>query len=171
MHIVTGTELHREVILEGVLQAERFVWIATADLKDMHVEMARGYRPVLVTFAEMSTRGVAFRILHSKLPSSRFRDSLEKLPELYGGGLELQECPRMHSKLIVVDGVFAYFGSANFTGAGLGPRREARRNLELGAVTRDPETVAQLAALFDRYWIGDECPDCAFRDRCPGPIH
>ncbi len=55
----------------------------------------------------------------------------------------------MHSKLIVVDGIFAYFGSTNHT----------------GAVTRDPETVAQLAGLFDRYWIGDECPDCAFRDR------
>jgi phosphatidylserine/phosphatidylglycerophosphate/cardiolipin synthase-like enzyme len=72
--------------------------------------------------------------------------------------------------MVLVDGGFAYFGSANFTGAGLGVRRPQRRNLEIGAVTRDPEMVGQLESLFDRFWIGEFCDGCAFRDRCPDPI-
>lgn len=32
---LSGEELHRRVITEGVLRAERSVWIATANLKDL----------------------------------------------------------------------------------------------------------------------------------------
>ena len=51
-----------------------------------------------------------------------------------------------HWKIVVVDNRFAYWGSANFTGAGLGARSPGRRNLELGSASTDPGTVSAVAA-------------------------
>ena len=168
--LLTGRELYDRVIVGGVLEARSTVWIATANLKDMHVEMARGYRPILSIFDEMAGRGVRFRVIHSELPSRPFRDTLDSCPRLLAGSLELQICPRSHWKLVIVDGAFAYLGSANFTGAGLGVKKAGRRNLEIGMVTEDAAEVRRLVGLFDRFWIGEECAGCAFRKRCPDPI-
>ena len=170
MEILHHRQLYEKVILGSVLSATRYVWIATANLKDMHVEQGRGYRPILEVFDELGRRGVRFRVVHADLPSRPFRDTLERLPRLSGHALELQVCPRSHWKMVVVDGREAYFGSANFTGAGLGVKSPRRRNLEVGAFTKDPSVVAKLEESFDAFWMGDHCKDCAFRDRCPDPI-
>jgi phosphatidylserine/phosphatidylglycerophosphate/cardiolipin synthase-like enzyme len=84
--------------------------------------------------------------------------------------MELQICPRSHWKLVIVDGQAAYAGSANFTGAGLGVKSAARRNLEVGVLSRDPAFVRPLFAAFDRFWVGAECRGCAYRKTCPDPI-
>jgi len=170
IEILYHRELYEKVIVGSVLSATRYVWIATANLKDMHVKQGRGYRPILEVFDELARRGVRFRLVHAELPSRPFRDTLERLPRLSGHALELQICPRSHWKMVVVDGREAYFGSANFTGAGLGVKSPRRRNLEVGAWIKDPAEVAKLEASFDRFWMGDYCKDCAFRDRCPDPI-
>jgi phosphatidylserine/phosphatidylglycerophosphate/cardiolipin synthase-like enzyme len=170
LEYVEGERLHERVIQDLVLNARSTVWIATANLKDMHIPMARGYRPVLQVFDSMAADGVQFRIIHSDIPSRSFRDTLEKLPRLTGGGLELQVCPRCHWKMVVVDGTKAYAGSANFTGAGLGAKRAGRRNLELGFVGERSDWVAWLAGLFDGFWIGERCHGCDRREFCPDPI-
>jgi phosphatidylserine/phosphatidylglycerophosphate/cardiolipin synthase-like enzyme len=72
--------------------------------------------------------------------------------------------------MVIVDGRFAYLGSANFTGAGLGVKKPQRRNLELGVVTEDVNWLRYLEDLFDRFWIGTYCRDCAFSDSCSDPI-
>ena len=171
IRIVTGRELHRQVIEKQLLEAQRRVWVATADLKDMHVPGARRrYRPILQVFDDMAQRGVEFRVVHSALPSRPFRETLESFERLFQGGLELQICPRSHWKIVVVDDRFAYWGSANFTGAGLGAKSEGKRNLEIGSVSEDPDTVAHIAGLFDNFWMGEHCEGCRLRDRCPDPI-
>jgi len=170
IELITGEQLHERVIVQQVLRAERTVWIATANLKDMHVAMARGYRPILESFDRMAQDGVRFRVIHSEMPSRPFRDTLERFPRLTGGAMELQVCPRSHWKMALVDGRFAYLGSANFTGAGLGVKKPQRRNLELGVVTEDREWIKRLVGLFDEFWIGAHCTGCAFRKRCPDPI-
>ena len=170
IELLTGEELHQKAIQEGVLGAENYVWIATANLKDMHIPMARGYKPILEVFNRMAGNGVSFRIIHSKLPSQPFRETLERFPRLTSRALELQICPRCHWKIIIVDGKFAYTGSANFTGAGLGAKGENRRNLELGITSEDPRFVERLGGLFDAFWIGSYCPMCAHRTDCPDPI-
>jgi len=168
---LTGMELHRRVIAQAVMTAERTVWIATANLKDMHVPMARGrYRPVLEVMDRLASAGVSFRVIHSDLPSRPFRRTLERFPRLHGGALELQVCPRSHWKLVVVDGRFAYLGSANFTGAGLGAKTEERRNLEVGVVSGERGFVDRLAGLFDAFWMGEHCRRCGHRSHCPDPI-
>ena len=84
--------------------------------------------------------------------------------------MELQICPRSHWKLVIVDDRFAYCGSANFTGAGLGLKHEDKRNLELGVITRDHNVVSHLADKFDRFWMGGHCEQCRLRELCPDPI-
>ncbi len=170
LQLLTLEDLHEQVIQQGLLRAIRTVWIATADLKDMHVPGGRRYEPILAEFDRMATRGVRFRVIHADLPSRPFRDTLDRFPRLTASALELQVCPRSHWKMVVVDGAFAYLGSANFTGAGLGARSTRRRNLELGVASREPAFVRQLADLFDRFWMGDHCNDCSLRTRCPDPI-
>ena len=168
--LVFGQELHEKVIVQSVLNAKRTVWIATANLKDMHVQMAKRYEPILSAFEGMAQNSVRFRIIHSTIPSGPFRDTLDRNTTLSGGALEMQICPRSHWKMVIVDSSFAYFGSANFTGAGLGVKAPKRRNLELGAITRDPKLVGQIVDLFDRFWMGQFCLDCAFYAECPDPI-
>ena len=90
--VVTGAALHEAVIVERLLEAKRQVWIATADLKDMHVRRGSRFSPILAVFDEMASRGVEFRIVHSALPSRPFRQTLESYPRLTGGALELQVC-------------------------------------------------------------------------------
>lgn len=173
MEWLTGTDLYRAVITEGVLRARTSVWIATANLKDLHVP-ARGrgrrYRPIVDEFAAMAADGVQFRIIHSEIPSRPFRESFDALPTLVEGGMELQICPRSHWKMVIVDGELGYAGSANFTGAGIGAKGPGRRNLELGAVGRDPGFVAMLEREFDTFWMGAHCDTCDRRDICPDPI-
>lgn len=171
MEWLTGRDLYRAVVTEGVLRARRSVWIATANLKDLHVPgPRRRYRPILEEFSRMAAEGIQFRIIHAEIPSRPFRETFDALPGLVDGGLELQICPRSHWKMVIVDGELGYAGSANFTGAGLGAKGEARRNLELGAVGRDPDFVAMLEREFDTFWMGTHCDACGLRDLCPDPI-
>jgi phosphatidylserine/phosphatidylglycerophosphate/cardiolipin synthase-like enzyme len=170
IELLTGSRLHRRVIQEAVLKADRFVWIATANLKDMHIPMNRGYKPILEIFNRMSKSGVSFRVVHGDLPSRPFRDTLERFERLTSGALELQICPRCHWKMVIVDSRFAYLGSANFTGAGLGAKSEGKRNLELGIVSRDLKFVKKIEEVFDAFWIGSYCRNCIMRRDCPDPI-
>jgi len=168
--LLTGWELYRQVIQEAVMNAASYVWIATANLKDMHIPKARGYRPILEAFNDMAGHGISFRIIHSDLPSRPFRRTLDRFPMLIEGALEMQICQRSHWKMIIVDGRFVYLGSANFTGAGLGAKGELKRNLELGITSRDSALVSRLIDLFDTFWIGTYCSDCAWRKNCADPI-
>jgi phosphatidylserine/phosphatidylglycerophosphate/cardiolipin synthase-like enzyme len=170
LRIVYGSELHETVIEGYVLNALSTVWIATADLKDMHVRAGRKFKPVIDVFDEMAARGVTFRIVHSGLPSRHFRRTLEEYPRLTGEAMELQVCPRSHMKLVIVDGRFGYLGSANFTGAGLGAKSPHKRNLEVGVVSEESRWVGELIRLFDRFWIGEFCDECRLRDICPDPV-
>jgi len=82
----------------------------------------------------------------------------------------LRHCPRVHLKLLIVDGTDLYLGSANFTGAGLGAKAEGRRNFELGITTSDHVLVDAAQRRFDRIWTGAECAGCRVRRQCPAPL-
>ena len=148
---------HHEKLLRDIIpSAEKFVWIATADLKDMHVLEQKGkYRPFLAVLAELVAAGVEIRLIHAKEPGPRFRRDFDKYPELRTDRFERLLCPRMHMKAVIVDGKIAYLGSANFTGAGLGPKSDHRRNFEAGAITTDRQAVKELIEACDRIFLGD----------------
>lgn len=169
---------HYDEVIGAVSQAQVSVWIGTANLKDVHVEApvgtrarARGrYVSMTEQFQDLVRRGVEIRILHGARPSRFFLASLRRHAALAPPAFEMRECPRVHLKLIAVDGSYLYVGSANFTGAGLGARGDGRRNFELGFSTDDDVLLDAAQSRFDRIWTGAECGGCRLRSQCPGPL-
>jgi phosphatidylserine/phosphatidylglycerophosphate/cardiolipin synthase-like enzyme len=170
---VWGAE-HYELVVREVLRAKTSVWIATANLKELMVEpgvgRGRRYHSVLVELDRLAQAGVELRMLHATLPSGPFRDEFDGWPRLVAGGLQLRQCPRVHLKLVVVDGAWAYLGSANWTGAGIGAKGEHRRNFELGVITDDCALIDDAQRRFDALWRGHECAPCRLREQCEAPL-
>lgn len=173
---LSGRALYDEVVRDGILQAKRSLWIATANVKELHVEPTRSlragrqpYRSIVDVLAEKVQGGVDVRLLYAELPSRRFRAAFDRRKRLVKGGLGLRHCPRVHMKAVIVDGTRLYLGSANLTGAGLGVKGDGKRNFELGLVTEDYALLDHVQALFDEVWRGDPCASCGLRDVCPDP--
>lgn len=166
---------HYETLVGLVRGARTSVWIATANLKETLVEApigtrarARGrYASIAEDLADCVKRGVDVRMLHASPPSGPMARSLAKAKPVRE---RMKMCPRVHLKMIAVDGASLYLGSANFTGAGLGAKGDGRRNFEMGIVTDDDVMLDTAQARFDRIWRGKECASCKLYDRCPKPI-
>jgi phosphatidylserine/phosphatidylglycerophosphate/cardiolipin synthase-like enzyme len=166
------------LIERGLSQARVSVWIATANLKDVHVQAPIGTRArarggavsIVEVLRGLVQRGVEVRVLHGCLPSGPFRASLARLGGARGVGVALRRCPRVHMKMIAVDGAMLYLGSANFTGAGLGMRSPGRRNFEAGVVTDDELMLDEMQGAFQAIWSGSECGACKLRRECPAPL-
>ena len=170
--LVLNEDHYREV-LDGLVEgAERFLWIATSDVKDVHVEgPGRRYVPFLSVLAELVGRGVEVRLIHAKEPGPAFREDFDRFPALLESDLfERILCPRMHMKVVIADGARAYLGSANLTGAGLGAKAPHRRNFEAGVILEDERSIEQLMAELDRLYLGEHCVGCGRREHCPDPI-
>ena len=168
--LLSGIDLYREVVLHRLVSARESVWISTANVKAMFVEHGGSFRSVVEIFEELAARGVDLRLLHAELPSRPFRAAFDRSRRLTKGGLALRICPRVHFKAVLIDGAWAYLGSANLTGAGLGAKGVDRRNFELGFVTEDFEVIARVSALYESIWKGAECANCRLRRECPDPI-
>jgi phosphatidylserine/phosphatidylglycerophosphate/cardiolipin synthase-like enzyme len=175
--LLTGRSLYEEVIRDGLLQARRSVWIATANVKELFVEPSAGrrartgreYVSVLSVFDDLAARGVELKLLHAELPSRRFRAAFDRKKRLVNGGLKMKHCPRLHLKAVILDGTRLYVGSANFTGAGLGAKGDDKRNFELGFLTEDFRLLDEVQSLFQSLWDGRPCDTCALREVCPDP--
>ncbi len=169
--LLLNDEIYRRVVLEAVPEAKRFLWIVTADLKDMHVEKGRRYVPFLEVLRDLVEEGVSVRLMHAKEPGPRFREDFDKYPVLRESELfERVLCPRIHTKAIVIDGRTAFLGSPNFTGAGLGAKSPDRRNFEAGMLTDHPEHIRPLMEWIDSLYLGEPCLTCQRREVCPDPI-
>ncbi len=165
---ITNRQHYEEVILQ-VSKAQKFVWIGTADIKDLHVKHKGSVLSFLAVLNELVRKKVAVRLLHAKEPGVNFRRSFDKYPGLWNA-MERQLCPRVHFKHIIIDGKFAYTGSANLTGAGLGMKSENRRNFEAGIITTDTKFVENIMQQFDEVWIGKFCKSCGRKYFCGDPI-
>ena len=148
---------------------KHMLWIGTADIKDLYVEVVKEKKPFLALIAQLIRRGVDVRLIHAKEPGLNFREDFDKYPVLYDR-LERVLCPRVHFKMLVFDGKEVYVGSANLTGAGIGMKAETTRNFEVGILTDDPEIVEQAMNQFDEVWMGIFCKTCKRRDFCIDPI-
>jgi phosphatidylserine/phosphatidylglycerophosphate/cardiolipin synthase-like enzyme len=163
---ITDRQIYERVIQQAVPTAKQFLWLATADLKDLHVHRGKRMVPFLAVLSELIDTGVAVRLLHAKEPGPAFRQDFDRYPNLING-LERILCPRIHFKSVIVDGRLAYSGSANLTGAGMGAKSSQRRNFESGFITTAPACVEAIMAQFDRIWMGMECSDCGRKQYCP----
>jgi phosphatidylserine/phosphatidylglycerophosphate/cardiolipin synthase-like enzyme len=170
MHIsfIINGDLYKQVI-EQIAKAESYVWIGTADIKDMHVHYKGSVQSFLGLLDGLAKRKVEIRLLHAREPGPNFRTSFDKYPLLWKN-MERQLCPRVHFKQVIIDGRFAYAGSANLTGAGLGIKSSDTRNFESGFVTTDPVLVENIMNQFDEVWRGKFCKSCKRKKYCPDPI-
>jgi len=170
--LVLNEAIYRRVLLEQLPAAAKFVWIATADIKDLHMEVRKGkFDSILAVFADLVRDGIEIRLIHAKEPGPRFRADFDRFPELIRSErFERILCPRNHMKVIVIDGTFAFVGSANLTGAGLGAKGPTRRNFEAGYITDDPDTIRELMEFLDDLFLGEFCLKCGRRAQCPDPI-
>ena len=160
---------HYKEVLSRVTSVKHLLWIGTADIKDLYVEVGKEKKPFLALIAQLIRRGVEVRLIHAKEPGPNFREDFDKYPVLFDG-LERALCPRVHFKMLVFDGKEVYVGSANLTGAGIGMKGKDKRNFETGILTDDPEIVEQAMNQFDEVWRGKHCKSCKRRDYCPDPI-
>ena len=160
---------HYKEVLSRVLNVKHSLWIGTADIKDLYIEIGNEKKPFLALIAQLIRRGVEVRLIHAKEPGPNFREDFDKFPVLYDR-LEGVLCPRVHFKMLVFDGKEVYIGSANLTGSGIGMKSDNKRNFEAGILTDAPEIVKQAMSQFDEVWIGKHCKSCKRRDFCSDPI-
>ena len=160
---------HFKEVLSRVQSVKHMLWIGTADIKDLYVEMGKEKKPFLALIAQLIRHGVEVRLIHAKEPGPNFREDFDKYPVLYDR-LERVLCPRVHFKMFVFDGKEVYIGSANLTGSEIGMKAESTRNFETGILTDDSEIVEQAMNQFDDVWIGKHCKSCKRREFCPDPI-
>ncbi len=156
---------------KDLLQARRFVWIATADLKSTFIESGGKFRSILEVFADLVRSGVEIRLIHAKEPGVFFRKEFDRFPELVESDrFERFLCPRNHAKCVIVDGKSALVGSANLTGAGLGAKGVHKRNFEMAYRTTSGPEIQSMMDMLDALCLGDYCKPCKFRSSCPDPI-
>jgi len=165
LEFITDRDIYEKVICGRIGKARKFLWIATSDLKDLHVDKGGGMVPFLEILSDLIKRQVEIRLLHAKEPGPAFRDDFDKYPNLIAG-MERILCPRVHLKAVVIDGSFAYTGSANLTGAGMGAKSEHKRNFESGIITDDAAIIGKVMEQFDNIWRGTHCPPCKRKKFC-----
>lgn len=160
---------HYAEVLSQADKVKSTLWIGTADIKDLYIEIGRQKTPFLGLLARLIKKGVSVRLIHAKEPGPAFREDFDKYPILFDS-LERGLCPRVHFKMIIFDCEMVYIGSANLTGAGMGMKSENNRNFEAGILTDDPTIVEQAMDQFDSVWNGSMCKKCRRKQYCADPI-
>lgn len=102
---------HYKEVLTRIPQVKHSLWIGTADIKDLYMDLPAGRLgvrgdkkvPLLGVLAKLIQRGVEVRLIHAKEPGPNFREDFDKYPVLFSG-LERVLCPRVHFKMIIMDG-------------------------------------------------------------------
>jgi len=162
---ITDEEIYERVILEKIPAAKKFLWIATSDIKDLHVKKGKSMVPFLEILSDLLDKNVLIRLIHAKEPGPNFRKDFDRYPNIIDG-LERILCPRVHFKSVIIDGTFIYTGSANLTGAGMGAKSSEKRNFEAGIISDDTGLVNQVMKQFDSIWMGTNCKKCKRKDFC-----
>ncbi len=165
LEFVTDHDIYVEVISRQVPKTRQFLWLATSDLKDLYVDKQDTMAPFLEVLSDLVKKQVAIRLLHAKEPGPAFRRDFDRYPNLLEG-MERILCPRVHFKCVVIDGRFAYSGSANLTGAGMGAKSKEKRNFESGFITTDQEIIEKIMQQYDEIWIGRHCKGCRRKEYC-----
>ncbi len=75
LDFITDTQIYERVIRGRVPKAKEFVWLATADLKDLYVNKPGRKRmvPFLEILSDLAAKGVEIRLLHAKEPGPAFQ--------------------------------------------------------------------------------------------------
>lgn len=167
LEYIEDAQIYEQVVEGGIMKAKRSLWISTANVKDMRVRIGRRYRSITHVLGPAADRGVDVRLLHSSIPSKRFRESYLDEPTPFA----MRRCPRVHFKAVIVDKSSIFLGSANLTGAGIGVKKDTKRNFEIGIWTHNDALIDKVESLFNLVWEGEQCGDCSLRGKvCMIPL-
>jgi hypothetical protein len=150
---------------DSIVKTKHFLWIATADIKNLHIIENGRSRPFLSLLNDFAHRKIEMRLIHAKEPGPSFQNSFDTYPALISA-LEMMQCPRCHLKTLVIDGKWIYFGSANLTGAGMGAKSQDTRNFEIGFISNEPQHTEPVMEQFDQLWTGVHCRSCKRKTYC-----
>ena len=78
--LVLNEAIHEAVFKELLPSAERFIWIATADLKDLHLARPgrKKFDTFLAYFDALIDEGIEIRLVHAKEPGPRVREDFDR---------------------------------------------------------------------------------------------
>ena len=67
MHkLLLNRDIYTEVVQGIVPSAREYLWVVTADIKDMFTEHHGAFVPFLEVLADLVTEGVSVRLIHAK---------------------------------------------------------------------------------------------------------
>lgn len=172
-HLIINDSHYQEVI-KKICKAKSSIKIMTGDFKRFNLkptkEQGKDYKdgtPFIEYLMGKAIDGVSVQIICSR-PSQFFMDEWKEYylqmnnPKLF----EFKFCVRNHSKVIIIDDMLAYVGSANVTPAGLGQGIFTPGNFEAGIITENKELVSSVIALFSEIWSSKSCINCHRADKC-----
>src|SRR6185503_9017010 len=115
LRLLRGRDHYEELVARELPRARVSIWIATANLKDLHMEAPVGSRAraggrmmsALELLSSRADADVEVRILHGRAPSGPFARRLASRRRAQGK-LKLRQCPRVHMKLVAIDGSILY---------------------------------------------------------------
>ena len=79
---ISNSDHYKEVLLR-VQSVKHTLWIGTADIKDLYIEVGKETKPFLALIAQLIHKGVEVRLIHAKEPGPNFREDFDKYPVLY----------------------------------------------------------------------------------------
>lgn len=74
---------HYANVLSRVSSVKHTLWIGTADIKDLYVDIGKEKKPFLALIAQLIKRDVDVRLIHAKEPGQNFRDDFDRYPVLF----------------------------------------------------------------------------------------
>lgn len=160
---------HYDFLIGNIRKAKRSVLISTANVKRFSIgetEAKATSESFIDILGTLANSGVNIRVLCSS-PSKGFLEEMEGHEDLISNpNFSFKTCRRCHMKMVVIDGEMIYIGSANITAAGMGPRVNSRRNLEVGMVSSDSSLVEQGIDIFEESWSTKRCLTCYYKSEC-----
>ena len=76
---------HYNKVLIRAASVRSSLWIATADIKDLHVRVGQGRLPFLGVLAGLLEKGVEIRLMHAKEPGPDLRADFDRYSALWSG--------------------------------------------------------------------------------------
>ena len=73
---------HYKEVLSRVQSVKHMLWIGTADIKDLYVDVGNEKKPFLALITQLIRHGVEVRLIHAKEPGPNFREDFDKYPVL-----------------------------------------------------------------------------------------
>lgn len=146
-------------VLRIMWEAERELLIESAKISNLRMPSEYSKRKFSEFLGEISRRGVSVKILVP--PKTKIKQVYAEIKH-FAPKVQMKFCARVHEKIVIMDSMIAYLGSANVTGAGIGIKSHRSRNFEIGVITTDAKVIDFLRKKFYKIWKGEMCKDCKF---------